>query len=64
VLIPEVSLAGWHVFLGDCLTGKNTLSCGFDEASIKSLKEVQTQFVNVIAPLRNYSATFGRYDNA
>ncbi|MCC7083495.1 MAG: 2'-5' RNA ligase family protein [Pirellulales bacterium] len=54
---PEINISGWHVFEGDQLTGNNTLVLDFDELTRHRLRQMQSQIIDAIAPLRDRTAT-------
>ena len=54
---PQLTLAGWHVFMADPLTGRNTLVIDFDEPSRDQLRSIQNLAVRHLAPHRDAAAT-------
>lgn len=56
-IAPELTLDGWQTFLGDALTGNNTLTLKFAEADCERLRGLQRQLVETLAPLRDVAAT-------
>jgi 2'-5' RNA ligase len=55
--MPAVSIAGWHVFAADPLTGLNTLVCRFDKATCERLRLVQLRVLSAVVPLHDPAAT-------
>jgi 2'-5' RNA ligase len=56
-----VTLAGWHVFSNDSLTGNHTLVCQCRDDSRQLAQAVQAAVIAGLAPLRNAAATEARY---
>lgn len=54
---PELTLDGWQTFLGDALTGNNTLTLKFTESDCDRLRGLQRRLVETLAPLRDAAAT-------
>lgn len=54
-------IVGWHVFWSDRLTGRHTLVCQLDDATIEQLRGLQSRLIQRFAPLRDTAATVGRY---
>lgn len=57
----RVRSVGWHEFLGDPLTGLNTLVYNLDDGTIASLRNLQTAIVGCLARLRRVASTTERY---
>ncbi len=54
-------ILGWHVFQSDPLTGNHTLVCAIHPDDQQTLRGVQQQIVEVVAPRRDVSATRDRF---
>jgi broad specificity phosphatase PhoE/2'-5' RNA ligase len=59
--VPRASLAGWHAFEADALTGLNTLVLDFDEASKRKLQSLQQSVLESVAGLRDVAASAERF---
>ncbi len=57
---PQLSLAGWHAFLADPLTGFNTLVLDFQPADRTRLRKIQRQVVEAVSTKRDAAATLDR----
>ena len=57
---PQLSLAGWHTFLADPLTGHNTLVLDFAEDDRSRLRSMQQQVVDSLSVNRDAAATLDR----
>lgn len=54
---PEATIAGWHVFESDPLTGLHTLVCRYCNETCQRLRIVQRDVLAAVAPLRDVAAT-------
>ncbi len=59
---PSAGVDGWHVFEGDVLTGRHTLTCELRAADRVALGKFQERTVRALSPLRDAAATRARYD--
>jgi 2'-5' RNA ligase len=57
---PMIRLIGWHSWLGDPLTGRNTLVCDIHPDDKIQLRQFQMSVVNALAPHRDVAATNAR----
>jgi 2'-5' RNA ligase len=57
----EIDLAGWHVFLGDPLTGRSTIVCDPAPSCVSRLRALQGRVVDAVSPLRDPEASARRY---
>lgn len=57
----RVRSVGWHEFLGDSLTGLNTIVYSLDDGSLVQLRRLQTAVIDRLAPLRRIETTNARY---
>jgi 2'-5' RNA ligase len=58
---PRVRIVGWHSWLGDALTGRNTLVCDIHPDDKAELRKFQTVVVSALAPHRDVVATEARF---
>ena len=59
---PQLSVARWHTFFNDPLTGNNTLVMDFGKHDQSKLRTIQTQVVDTLAQYRDPAATLERLD--
>jgi hypothetical protein len=64
ILAPQTVMDQWHVFQADQLTGNHTLVCDVPEASRAMLRQIQTQVVGAVSPLREVAASRAQYDGS
>ncbi|MCE9547598.1 MAG: histidine phosphatase family protein [Planctomycetia bacterium] len=57
---PQFSLAGWHTFMADALTGRNTLVLQPEASAIESLRILQSRVVRALSMSRDVVATQAR----
>ena len=57
---PQLSIAGWHTFVADPLTGNNTLVFDLTAADRLRLREVQSRIVSSLSAHRDSQATLAR----
>ncbi|QEL20183.1 2'-5' RNA ligase family protein [Limnoglobus roseus] len=58
---PQVRTNGWHSWVGDPLTGRNTLVCAIAQADKPALRRVQRQVADALAPHRDLATTEARF---
>lgn len=58
---PPVRTTGWHSWLGDPLTGRNTLVCAIAPDDKPALRAVQRHVADALAPHRDVAATEARF---
>lgn len=61
---PRTPMNRWHVFSADQLTGNQTLVCDVPEESREGFRDIQSQVVVALAPLRDATACRSRYDGS
>jgi 2'-5' RNA ligase len=57
---PGVRIVGWHTFLGDPLTGRNTLVCAPHPDDKPGLRDWQRRVIEAVADRRDRAATEAR----
>lgn len=58
---PSGTLAGWHVYEADPLTGRVTLTCAIRPGDSWAFRATQAAVIDAIAPLRDADACRARY---